>query len=72
MPSATPIYDALAEEMLGPLTDLVPQWLIGGRTESLRPPCEARISGLRTPWEVHRLDHPQRTSSSPPARHRLI
>lgn len=37
MPSATPIYDALAEEMLGPLTDFVPQWLIGGRTESLRP-----------------------------------
>lgn len=71
MPSATPIYDALAEEMLGPLTDFVPQWLIGGRTESLRPPCEARTRALRTPSESHRLDHPHRISSQP-ARHRLI
>ena len=58
MSSATPIYDALAEEMLGPLTDFVPQWLIGGRTESLRPPWEARTRALRI--------------SSQPGRHRLI
>lgn len=58
MPSATPIYDALAKEMLGPLTDFVPQWLIGGRTESLRPPSEARTRAQRI--------------SSQPGRHRLI
>ncbi|QIV79711.1 hypothetical protein [Mycolicibacterium frederiksbergense] len=37
MPSATPIYDALAEQMLGPLTDFVPQWLIVAPARHLRP-----------------------------------
>ena len=70
MPSATPIYDALVEEMMGPLADFVPRWLIAGSTEAPRPPCETRTCAVRTPSEVHRLD-PARRVSTAPARHRL-
>ncbi len=68
MPSATPIYDALAEQMFGSLADFVPQWLVVGRTESLRSLCEGRTSGPPTP---RRLNYPNR-ASSPTARHRLL
>ncbi|QEM45729.1 hypothetical protein FZ046_14025 [Mycolicibacterium grossiae] len=71
MPSATPIFDALAEQMLGPLADFVPHLLIVGRTETPRSLCEGQTSGPPTPPEVGRLNYPNR-ASSPTARHRLL
>lgn len=70
MPSATPIYDALAEELFGPLTDFVPQWLIVHHAECGRPPCRTRTRCVLPPSEAHPLDHPRDASPLPP-RHRL-
>jgi hypothetical protein len=71
MPSATPIYDALAEQMLGPLADFVPQWLIGARADHLRPSCETRARRGYPPPEVDAVDRARR-ASPPPARHRRL
>lgn len=70
MQSATPIYDALVEEMLGPLTDFVPQWLIGRRAEHPRPPSETEPRRVIAPSEVHPPERPGRPSP-PPSRHRV-
>ncbi len=66
--SSTPIYDALAQQILGSLTDFTPHWPSTAHAEPLRPSDETRAR--RGPLTENNSLEELRRLSPQPARHR--